>query len=750
MSTHGLLTLASLVVYLCTCAVAAADQEMVWPGATWETTSPESVRMDANLLEALAKHVGGRGCVIRHGRIVYSWGDIRRRGDVASAAKPWYSHFILKAIEDGKIPGLDTPVADFEPRLRAINANLGHKDSRITWRHMANQTSCYGVADEPGSAYDYNDWHMALLWDTLFLKVYGTTWERVDAEVVRPLLADILQCEDQPTFMAFGLKDRAGRLGVSPRDFARFGLLYLRGGQWNGRQVLSPEHVRLATRSGLSNAIPRTAGEKAEMVEGQRSIGSRNIPDNQCDHMGSYSFLWWTNGVDRDGRRHWPNAPHDAYGAFGHGGPRAMVVIPSLDVIVSWNDANIKSREAENEALRLLTEACVDRDPMWDRIVVDPDRPARLMRKGGSSVFIAGPGDPEDFLYRGTLREDGTRDGDQMALIRKVAATGANCIYMQVIRSHGGDGDETHNPFIGHDPAKGLNEAVLDQWETWFTTMDEADVCIYLFIYDDSARIWDTDDDVGREERAFLEGIVNRFEHHRNLIWCVAEEYQERFSPARVRAIAKVIREADANVHPIAVHKLHGLDFAEFADDPIIDQFAVQYNVKTATELHEGLVRAHREARGRYSINMSECADMGTGAELRRKLWAAAMAGAHAMVLRMDIASTPEEDLYACGRLARFMGEADLRAPKPQDELAARATQYVLVDPDRAYVLYTSKSGKLGLRDLPAGPYAMTWLDCETGAQVRRHNVRIESGTQMWPRPEGFGDEVAVRVDALQ
>ncbi len=485
------------------------------------------------------------------------------------------------------------------------------------------------------------------------------------------------------------------------------------------------------------------------MVEGQRSIGSRNIPDNQCDHMGSYSFLWWTNGVDRDGRRHWPNAPHDAYGAFGHGGPRAMVVIPSLDVIVSWNDANIKSREAENEALRLLTEACVDRDPMWDRIVVDPDRPARLMRKGGSSVFIAGPGDPEDFLYRGTLREDGTRDGDQMALIRKVAATGANCIYMQVIRSHGGDGDETHNPFIGHDPAKGLNEAVLDQWETWFTTMDEADVCIYLFVYDDSARIWDTDDDVGREERAFLEGIVNRFEHHRNLIWCVAEEYQERFSPARVRAIAKIIREADANAHPIAVHKLHGLEFGEFADDPVIDQFAVQYNVKTATELHEGLVRAHREARGRYSINMSECADMGTGAELRRKLWAAAMAGTHAMVLRMDIASTPDEDLYACGGLARFMEEADLRAPKPQDELAARATQYVLVDPDRAYVLYTSKSGKLGLRDLPAGPYAMTWLDCATGAQVRRHNVRIESGTQMWPRPEGFGDEVAVRVDAL-
>jgi hypothetical protein len=38
-----------------------------------------------------------------------------------------------------------------------------------------------------------------------------------------------------------------------------------------------------------------------------------------------------------------------------------MVVIPSRDVIVSWNEANITSREAENEALRLLTQACLDR-----------------------------------------------------------------------------------------------------------------------------------------------------------------------------------------------------------------------------------------------------------------------------------------------------------------------------------------------------------------------------------------------------
>lgn len=95
------------------------------------------------------------------------------------------------------------------------------------------------------------------------------------------------------------------------------------------------------------------------MISGQRSMGSQNIPDNQCDHLGSYSWLWWTNGVDREGKRHWADVPVDAYGAFGHGGPRAMVVIPNLDLIMSWNDANIRSRDKENQALKLLVEAVI-------------------------------------------------------------------------------------------------------------------------------------------------------------------------------------------------------------------------------------------------------------------------------------------------------------------------------------------------------------------------------------------------------
>jgi CubicO group peptidase (beta-lactamase class C family) len=316
-------------------------------------------------LAALAAFLAGRGCIVRHGRLVYTWGDIARRGDIASAAKPVITHFLLKAIEDGRIASLDDPVVAVEPRLAEINAHLAHKDRRITWRHMASQTSCYGVTEEPGTAFDYNDWQIALLWDCLFLKVYGATYETVDTAILRPLLTDILQCQDEPTMLAFGLNDRPGRMAISPRDFARFGLLYLREGNWNGRQRISREHARLATASPLPASLPRTAGVAAEMIPGQRTKGSNRMPDNQTDHFGSYSYLWWVNGVDASGVRMMPDAPVDTYMASGHNSKRVLMIIPSLDMVISWNDAAIDRHtngpdSPVNQAMNLLMAAVKD------------------------------------------------------------------------------------------------------------------------------------------------------------------------------------------------------------------------------------------------------------------------------------------------------------------------------------------------------------------------------------------------------
>ena len=381
------------------------------------------------------------------------------------------------------------------------------------------------------------------------------------------------------------------------------------------------------------------------------------------------------------------------------------------------------------------------------QLVPDAKNPRWLTRADGKPFFMCGPGDPEDFLYRGRRNADGTRTGDQEALIRKLAGTGANCVYLQVVRSHGGDGDRTHNPFVDNDPAKGVNAKTLDQWERWFAAMDRAGIVIFLFLYDDSARVWDTGDAVGPAERAFIRTIVGRFKHHDRLIWCVAEEYQERLSAKRVSAIAAEIRGADDRRHPIAVHKLNGLDFREFADDPNIDQFAVQYNAKTVEALHDGMVEAWRRADGRYSLNMSECASHGSGETARKKSWACAMAGAYVMILGMDVAKTDVRDLEDCGRLVRFFESTRFREMAPHDALALDDTQYVLAAPGECCILYTSKqTHSMGVRDVRAGRYDLTWFDCVTGRRVEERNVTVDAGDARWTPPPGLGREVALYV----
>jgi hypothetical protein len=343
-------------------ANATAKPQSVFPGATWETRTPEQAGLVAAQLDEVKNFVGGRGCVVRGGYLVYTWGDTTKRGDVASAAKPWYAHFLIKAVEEKLLPGVDARAVEFEPRLASLNPELDFKDRRITFRHFATQTSCYGVSETPGAAYNYNDYQMALFWDLLFLKVYGATYETVDEKVLRPRLTDSLQCEDTPTFLAFGVKDRAGRLAVSPRDFARFGLLYLREGNWNGKQLISRKHARMAVSEPLPLSLPRTKAKEAVMIAGQRSIGSKIIPDDQNDHNGSYSWLWWVNGVKLDGTRRWPGAPERAFACLGHkNGKRGMAVLPELDLIISWNDSRLDAMPEEphpvGEMLRRLTSA---------------------------------------------------------------------------------------------------------------------------------------------------------------------------------------------------------------------------------------------------------------------------------------------------------------------------------------------------------------------------------------------------------
>ena len=150
-------------------------------------------------------------------------------------------------------------------------------------------------------------------------------------------------------------------------------------------------------------------------------------------------------------------------------------------------------------------------------------RPRLRRRPKADPFYLGGPGGPEDFFYGGTRNADGTRTGDQQTIINALGASGVNGVYVEAVRTHGGDAypDPTHNPFVNNDPAQGLNATVLNQWEGWIAALESRHVAVFFILYDDHADPFGGAI-VGAAERAFIHGLIDRFENHTNIIWCVA------------------------------------------------------------------------------------------------------------------------------------------------------------------------------------------------------------------------------------
>jgi hypothetical protein len=388
--------------------------------------------------------------------------------------------------------------------------------------------------------------------------------------------------------------------------------------------------------------------------------------------------------------------------------------------------------------------------PSWaGPLTVDPSN-RRWLFKDGAPFFFCGPGDPEDFFHRGTLNANGTRNGDQSTIISRFAGTGANSIYAIAVRSHGGDGGSTENPFVNHDPNQGVNAAVLDQWDSWIGALDDAGVVTFFLFYDDGTLVWDTGNSVGTAEANFIRTVVDKLEHHDHLVWCVAEEYSEAFSVTRASAIAQKIAEYDGQDHPIAVHELPGPIF-DFPNDPYVDSFAMQLGVgTTAPQAHNSVVQAWQDADGRYNVIMSELVDHYSDRTTSRKIcWAAAMGGSTVMVHGMDVINTPTEALRDCGRLATFFESVPFQVMAPSDALRRAQTDYVLGNMAVGYVRDSSNlTGLMGL-NVPAGAagtYDLRWLDTASGTTTTQLHVNVPAGERTWPKPAGFGTEVALSL----
>ncbi len=94
----------------------------------------------------------------------------------------------------------------------------------------------------------------------------------------------------------------SGDLRQTPRDMARFGLLYLRGGQWEGRQIVPEDWAAAAAEPYFTFTPP---------------FGSFDWG------LVGYGHAWWIKS---------PDYGPGAYSAWGWG-DQFIMVMPALDLV---------------------------------------------------------------------------------------------------------------------------------------------------------------------------------------------------------------------------------------------------------------------------------------------------------------------------------------------------------------------------------------------------------------------------------
>ena len=296
---------------------ANVDEEKLLAASNWafDRESPEQVTLSL--------------VVVYNGQIIherYAPGfDVTTRTRTWSTAKSIASTLIGMLVDEGRL-ALDEPLGfDWYP-----NARSPETDPRtdITLRHVLNMSSGLETVDnrgleyatgsgmsywagsssvvgarsralirEPGTYWDYENYDTLLGVYAMKLALGG---EKAYAEFPRKALLDKIGMRN--TLVStdrFGDFVMSSQIYTNARDLARFGLLYLGNGIWNGERLLSEEWIDF-----VRTPAPAT-----------KSIGS------------IYGGQWWLVPEGRD------DVPKDAYSTSGNRG-QFSIIVPSHDMVI--------------------------------------------------------------------------------------------------------------------------------------------------------------------------------------------------------------------------------------------------------------------------------------------------------------------------------------------------------------------------------------------------------------------------------
>jgi CubicO group peptidase (beta-lactamase class C family) len=299
------------------------------PPSEWPRAKPADVNMDEGLLvhaRDYALHGGGSGYVIRHGKLVFSWGDPKQKYDLKSSTKAIGVTALGLAIQDGKVKLTDRAQI-YEPGLGVppgSNRATGWL-KEITLFHLATQTAGFDkpggyqpLLFRPGTKWSYSDGGPNWLAECLTLVYQRDLEELMFERVFGPLgitPADLHWRKNayRPAEIN-GIPRREFGSGIHANvdAMARIGYLYLNHGRIGQKPIIPAKFVDM-----VQSPIPK--------VESLPVL----LPEKYPNASHHYGLLWWNNG---DGTL--AKVPRDAFWSWGLY-DSLIVVVPTLDLVVA-------------------------------------------------------------------------------------------------------------------------------------------------------------------------------------------------------------------------------------------------------------------------------------------------------------------------------------------------------------------------------------------------------------------------------
>jgi CubicO group peptidase (beta-lactamase class C family) len=185
---------------------------------------------------------------------------------------------------------------------------------------MAAYAASHKLANKPGRKFSYSSGNSNIL-ARIIRHTTGET--NYPAFPMRELFykAGMYHSSFEPD--ASGTYVGSSYINATARDYARFGLLYLNDGVVNGERILPEGWV------------------------------NQTVTPSNTNPLKNYGFQFWLNGLDKDGKRKYPEVPDDMYYCDGFAN-QFIFIIPSEKLVVVRLGLTFDRSFNENEFLKAI------------------------------------------------------------------------------------------------------------------------------------------------------------------------------------------------------------------------------------------------------------------------------------------------------------------------------------------------------------------------------------------------------------